>query len=168
MDHTFESARIRYQECPICTSKDLARIRDGDCRHHALYNPTIPSLIRWLQCSSCEHVFTDGYFSEPALATIFSQSHLSQTLEPQDWHFRRAQSARMIEKVVSVLGGVHGKWLDVGFGNGCLLTTAKEFGFDVSGLDPRIQAVDSLRESGLEAHALTIDAFESDDTFSVV
>lgn len=52
--------------------------------------------MTWLQCASCIHVFTDGYFNDDALAILFSE-----TLEGQrvghDLMNQRAVSAQIIK-----------------------------------------------------------------------
>jgi 2-polyprenyl-3-methyl-5-hydroxy-6-metoxy-1,4-benzoquinol methylase len=45
-----------------------------------------------------------------------------------------------------------GVWMDVGFGNGSLLFTAMEFGFQPLGVDLRKDCVDSMKQLGIEAY----------------
>ena len=52
---------------------------------------------------------------------------------------QRYISARIIEKVLPFKSD--GIWLDVGFGNGSLLFTADEFGFEPIGVDLRKDGV---------------------------
>ena len=55
-----------------------------------------------------------------------------------DIEYQRNISAKMVQRVVEAIGIPDDRlWLDVGFGNGSLLMTAKEFGFDVFGIDLR-------------------------------
>jgi 2-polyprenyl-3-methyl-5-hydroxy-6-metoxy-1,4-benzoquinol methylase len=74
----------------------------------------------------------------------------------------------MVEAVCDQLSTPRGRWLDVGFGNGALLTTAAEFGFDVVGLDLRESCVRMMQEFGYEAHALEFESYGPNDPFDVI
>ncbi|MDR0457444.1 MAG: class I SAM-dependent methyltransferase [Burkholderiaceae bacterium] len=105
--------------------------------------------MHWCACRACGHVFTDGYFTPDA----FEQ--LTQIVNPgqivgADFERQRVVAARMIEKVLPFATG--GLWLDVGFGNGALLMTAHEYGFEAVGCDLRPAAVAALQAVGIEAH----------------
>jgi hypothetical protein len=59
----------------------------------------------------------------------------------------------MVERVETVIGLPRCRlWLDVGFGNGSLLMTAQEFGFQPFGIDLRKQNVDDLIGLGIPAY----------------
>ncbi len=60
----------------------------------------------------------------------------------------RYLSARMVRLVAQLLGCMGGAWLDVGCGNGSLVTTAAEFGFNALGIDSRQEPVSVLTELG--------------------
>ena len=60
------SPRIPYQTCPLCDSRDIALLIVADCTGHPLYNPALGATQRWLRCAACEHIFTDGHFTEDA------------------------------------------------------------------------------------------------------
>jgi 2-polyprenyl-3-methyl-5-hydroxy-6-metoxy-1,4-benzoquinol methylase len=54
--------------------------------------------------------------------------------------------------VVDITQQSTGRWLDVGFGNGALMTVAEEYGFDVIGLEAREDVVEAMRRHGYEVH----------------
>lgn len=135
------------------------------CVGHALYTPLLPSLIKWLRCADCAHVFTDGYWSPEALAAMFKKTHDYQTLGDMTEN-ARSVSAAIIDKITPYAD--RGKWLDVGFGNGALLFTAKEYGFDPVGLELRPGAAAALTERGVPGHATDICDFADAGGFSVV
>jgi len=112
-------------------------------------------------------VFTEGYFTDRALDILFSGVQANQR-PGFDLHGTRQVSARMVDKVCAVRGGSVGRWLDVGFGNGALLTTAEEYGFDVTGLDLRKESVELMRLHGIDAHALDVTAYEPELPFDVI
>ena len=66
----------------------------------------------------------------------------------------------IVDRVVTLLGSANGRWVDVGCGNGALVFTAAEYGFDAEGIDLRPIAVDRLKHIGIAASvhdAMTFD-----------
>jgi len=110
-------------------------------------------------------VFTDGYYTEEALDIVFEE-----TLDVQkvgaNLEKGRAISARMIDKVLPFQNC--GLWLDVGFGNGSLLFTADEYGFDTLGLDLREETVVAMKNLGFEAYQKDICDFSYKKKASVI
>lgn len=152
-------ARIAYEACPLCAGRDLAEVGTADCSAHPLYKPPLPRTQRWLQCRGCSHIFVDGYFSPEALAVLFSETPKEQ-LPGHDVEGQRYLWAYVVETVGRLRASLGGRWLDVGFGNGALLTTAEEFGYAVVGLDVRAQNVKLMREAGYyDVHALDFEQF---------
>jgi SAM-dependent methyltransferase len=158
-------SRIPFEACPLCQSRAIKMLRTGDCSRHPVYHPIIPSMMNWLRCDACAHVFTDGYFPPDVLAILFQRTQEQQKL---GWNFeqQRRISARMVENVARHVNV--GAWLDVGFGNGSLLFTAEEWGFDPVGLDLRPHSVEAMRKLGLEAHCVDVTGFDSPKRFTVV
>ena len=93
------------------------------------------------------HQLTEGYFSDEALALIFSDTPNLQKVEFQIEKHREF-TAKMIDKVLP--HQQNGYWLDFGFGNGSLLFTAQEFGFKVVGIDLRKSNVKIMKKLGFE------------------
>ncbi len=140
-------------------------ILSADCSQHPLYKPAIPPKMTWMKCSPCGHVFTEGYFTQEALALIFSDANENQKAG-FDIENQRFVSARMIEKVLPYAHD--GYWLDIGFGNGSLLFTADEFGFKAVGVDLRKENVDLMKSIGFEAYCADVNVLEGSNRFSVV
>ena len=162
-----DQARIPYERCPLCDGGESAEVAVGDCSQQPNYRAPLPTAIRWLQCRGCAHIYVDGYFSPAALEVLFSGALASQT-PGHDLETARYVSARMIEGVSAFLPSEEGRWLDVGFGNGALLTTAAEFGFEVVGLDLREETVKQMRDLGFEAHALELEDFRPENPLDVI
>lgn len=158
-------SRILYEACPLCESEKTEIVKQGDCSKHPLYNSIISTYIAWKKCLSCGHIFTEGYFTDEAAAVIFSKTNEHQKVGA-DYERQRPVSARMIEKVLPF--SQDGKWLDIGFGNGALLLTAKEFGFTPVGIDLRRDNVDVMKRLGVEAHCVDLQKFESPAAFNVI
>lgn len=160
-------SRIKYEACPLCESPLFGLFRVADCSKHPLYHPSIDKTMRWMRCENeeCHHVFTDGFFTDEALATIFRNTNEKQQTG-YDYEAQRFIAARIIEKVPNV-NCDGGFWLDVGFGNGALLMTAAEYGFKPVGVDLRIKNVEQIRRLGIEAYAYRFRNFDH-DRFSVI
>jgi 2-polyprenyl-3-methyl-5-hydroxy-6-metoxy-1,4-benzoquinol methylase len=160
-----DAVRIAYQACPLCEGGDIPPYARGDCSNHPLYDPALPKIMTWLKCRGCGHVFTDGWLTDAACAIVFSRTNESQKIgwqiEPQ-----RLVSARMVAKVARHVAD--GAWLDVGFGNGSLIFTADEFGYEAVGVDLRRDNVDGLKALGYEAYDMSLEKLDQPGRFSVI
>jgi 2-polyprenyl-3-methyl-5-hydroxy-6-metoxy-1,4-benzoquinol methylase len=143
------SDRHNYDACPLCEGQDLKKFNTADCSGHTLYKPSLTPTMVWMICSGCNHVFTSGYFTDAANEIIFSKTHPYQSVG-HEIEKNRYLSASMVEKVLPY--AKDGVWMDVGFGNGSLLFTAMEFGFQPLGVDLRKDCVDSMKQLGIEAY----------------
>mgnify|MGYP002403534423 CR=1 FL=1 len=89
-------------------------------------------------------------------------------MQEQAEHMRYV-SARMVRTVAQILASFSGCWLDVGCGNGSLLTTAAEFGFDACGIDTRSEPVDALTALGYSCLCVDFEFFDAPaESFHVV
>jgi len=162
--------RTAYAGCPLCGSAAKDVVKTASCAGHVLYKPELPPEIHWVACPNCGHIYTDGYFEGRALECLLSGAQQTQTPGFNVEHGRN-MAADMVERVIAQrtpLGMFGGRWLDVGFGAGALLTTAAEYGFDVTGIDARPEPVRILRELGYDVHKTTFETFETDGVFDVV
>ncbi len=121
--------------------------------------------MQWMDCGVCHHQFVDGYFSDDALKLIFSKTNENQKVGYQ-LEKQRIISARIIEKVIPYKAS--GIWLDLGFGNGSLLFTAQEYGFDAIGVDLREDNVDVMKKLGFEAYCDLVQDLDFSKNLSVV
>jgi protein O-GlcNAc transferase len=160
------SYRTPYSSCPLCGGHQAALSGTVSCRNHALWHPPLPDSLTWLQCASCGHIFTDSYYTDAGLSEVFLRANDNQ-LAGGDWERVRYAWAGTVNRIVQALPSrkdiFHEKlgWLDVGCGNGGLLFTASEFGFDAVGIDTRKEAVQRIQDMGyaaLQADILTIQA----------
>ena len=158
-------ARILYENCPLCKSDKIIKSVIGDCSKQRLYNPIIPTKMQWMNCEDCHHQFINGHFSEQAQEVIFSQQPEDQVVG-FEVEKQRQVSARIIEKIIPFKS--NGIWLDVGFGNGSLLFTADEFGFEPIGVDLRKDGVLRLQNLGIQAHCDLVQNIEFEKSISVV
>jgi SAM-dependent methyltransferase len=160
-----ENERILYERCPLCESPDIRESYKADCRAHDLWREPLEPFIIWMECGDCGHFFSNGYFTDEALGILFGRTNTIQIVGV-DVERNRLISAKMIQRVIERIGLPDDRlWLDVGFGNGSLLMTAYEFGFNVFGIDLRKQNVDDLVNIGIPAYYGTLGSAIRDDTF---
>ena len=158
-------ARILYENCPLCKSNKIIKSEIGDCSEQRLYNPIIPTKMQWMNCEDCHHQFINGHFTDEALEVIFSKQPEEQVVG-FEVEKQRILSARIIEKILPFKS--NGIWLDVGFGNGSLLFTADEFGFEPIGVDLRKDGVLTLQSLGMQAYCDLVQNIEFEKPISVV
>jgi len=170
--------RIRYEACPLCGCEAITDLLAFDCSKHPLYKPQLPAEIQWCECFECKHVFTDGYFDAEALEVLFSTAHEYQ--QPGHEPDRgRMQWARVVERVTAILRGGGGfaaaprdetisRWLDVGFGDGTLLFTAQEWGYEPLGVDLRRASVEKLIALGVPARCGAFETIDEPGSCAVV
>jgi hypothetical protein len=145
-----ENERVAYTSCPLCDSTEFSFLCTARCS--ATWREPLEPTMDWMTCGACGHVFTSGYFTPAALEVLHGNTGQQQTVGV-DIEQHRNTSARMVERVETVIGLPRCRlWLDVGFGNGSLLMTAQEFGFQPFGIDLRKQNVDDLIGLGIPAY----------------
>jgi protein O-GlcNAc transferase len=144
-----------YPACPLCGGNDRLPVGTFDCTSHALYVPPLPGTLTWVRCAVCGHVHTDRYWTAEGLKVLFAKANPSQ-LAGSEFEEKRYWWAPVVRNVLACLGtdaarDELGIWLDAGCGDGSLVMTAAEFGFDAIGLDSRIQAVERIASLGYRA-----------------
>jgi SAM-dependent methyltransferase len=157
--------RVPYEACPLCNSGNFPVFLTTDCSAHPLYNPALPPAINWCRCTSCGHVFTDGYFSQEDRMAVFGEPVPYQTVG-HDAETQRFMSSRIVSQIAKLKPG--GDWLDLGVGNGSLLFTAEEWGYRPVGIDRHSQNVEMLQALGYEAHRGSIEELDMSGRFSVI
>jgi 2-polyprenyl-3-methyl-5-hydroxy-6-metoxy-1,4-benzoquinol methylase len=158
-------ARILYNNCPLCESNKIIKSTVGDSSKHPLYHPKVSPIMNWMICEDCNHQFIDGYLTDEANELIFSKTR-DYLKVGVDMSKNRLLAAKMIEKVIPYKS--KGVWLDVGFGNGNLLFTANEYGFEPIGVDLRKENVSIMQALGIEAHCNLVQNIKFEKPISVV
>lgn len=159
--------RTPYTFCPICGNEEFKPLRSDSCIKHALYRPGLPNTIDWMKCEKCGHVFTSGYFSGEAEKFLFEKTQESQ--QPgYNLEQGRYVAADMVERIRSASGLKGGTWLDVGFGAGHLLTTAEEYGYQVSGTDLRQQSCDTLGSFGYDVGPHRLQDIQGANEYNII
>ena len=161
-------AHVVYEACPVCDGADIPYQIEAKVSDHPLYKAELPPTVKWRACEACGHFFTEGYFTPEAREVLVS-SILPEQEVGHEAGRRRKVSARIVERVARHVPA--GEWLDIGTGNGSLLFTAAEWGYDLLGMDRRIDTVERLLKLGYKAFwndIETIEDIEAIDRFSVV
>jgi SAM-dependent methyltransferase len=157
--------RLLFDACPLCAERRFTVLRTADCSRHPLFRPVVAPVMTWMRCEPCGHVFTDGYFTSEVAAEIFQRTNPGQ--QPgAAFEQNRMVSARIVERVARHVAC--GAWLDVGFGNGSLLFTAQEWGFEPIGLDLRPASVEALQRLGIDARSADLTALDDPGRFAVI
>lgn len=156
--------RTPYEACPLCESKAITSRLRANVTSHPLWTSEFEPEMLWLKCISCGHVFTDGYFEGEALDKLFEK----ENPYPHSLEVQRMLCAPMVQYVT--FPDEDRTWLDVGCGSGALMMTAKEFGFEVEGLDLRDSAVKRCNQLGLRVFksTLAMHTGEGGHTYDVV
>lgn len=171
--------RVLYDACPLCGCQAITDLPAHDCSNHPLYKPQLPREMRWCECYECRHVFTEGYFGPEAVEVLFSSAHDYQQPghEPERGRFVWAGT---VERVTAIrgerrapgdgtaAGAALGRWLDVGFGNGTLLFTAQEWGYEPLGIDLRRASVEKLVALGVPGRCVALEALDEPGAFAVI
>ena len=162
-----EPGRIAYAACPLCGDAAILDLLEADCTRHLLYQAALPASMGWCRCHGCGHVFAEGYFNRAAEELIFAATPPGQ--EPgEDVERQRGLWAEVVERVSAQLDTEPGRWLDVGFGNGSLIFTAAEWGYQTLGIDLRASSVAKLQALGYDARACGIMDLDETGTFQVI
>jgi 2-polyprenyl-3-methyl-5-hydroxy-6-metoxy-1,4-benzoquinol methylase len=121
--------------------------------------------MQWKQCLRCQHIFTDGYFTDETAKLIFNNVNEHQRVG-YNIEQQRYVSARMVEKILPYFN--RGNWLDIGFGNGSLLFTAQEYGFTPIGVDLREGNVTAMNSLGIRAYCSDLFKLSLDAPCSII
>lgn len=156
---------VAYQNCPLCGGNNTRLLKTADCSAHARYDAVLCGTIDWMICDDCSHQYRSGYYTQEALSVVFKGTNQNQMVG-YDVEGQRRVSARIIDKILPHQD--RGRWLDVGFGNGSLLFTAEEYGFQPVGLDLRPDTVETLRRVGISAYCQDVMLHEPEVPYSVI
>ena len=162
-------ARVPYERCPLCEVpvSESRSVGQASAVHHPLYRPELPAEMEWLQCSSCSHVFTSGWFDEHASALLMENANPGQVLSDSTQSVR-AIAARVVTTVSNLRGALDGTWLDVGCGDGALVATAHEFGYESMGIDLRKEPVQALSRLGYSARQSDLESLPEGTKWDVI
>ena len=139
-------------------------------------HPALPATVDWMKCDRCGHVHTRHFWNEAGLASL-TPSHATSPLQEalQEHELKRQAWQPLIQRVIAQLGGYQHvashqamRWMDLGCGDGSLMMTAADHGFEVSGIDTDAVAVSHLKNLGYHAEEQSIDRLATPTTARIV
>ncbi len=152
--------RILYTTCPLCEYSEIVPFAHADWSSHVLYSSKLDPIIHWLLCLRCEHVFTNGYWTQTSLDTLFAKTLSWQT--PTQISAELGNARTVWAPLLNIIHGFESqKWLDVGCGAGHLLALGQEAGYHMTGLDLRKETCKLLTAAGHNVYALALTDFQS-------
>ena len=148
--------RIPFPNCPLCGQAIGKAIGTFDCTAYPHYIEPLPKTLTWLICATCGHIYTDSYWSAQGLEILLAKAHACQVADG-NFEQKRFLWSPVVQCVFAQLplpergfdSGI--SWLDVGCGDGALVMTAAEFGFDAAGLDSRREVIERIAALGYRA-----------------
>lgn len=160
--------RVDYEHCPLCLQKNFVPLYSIPANRIIDTESNIPEIIKWVQCPSCDHVFTSGYYPDDCLGAVLNYSHVGQIVGDNIEQNRLTWDS-IVFNTVNLFNAIEkARWLDIGFGDGGLLFTAKEYGFYCVGLDVRKKNVDDLNDMLVEGHCSKLEDYSSRQLFDVI
>ncbi|MDP4028258.1 MAG: methyltransferase domain-containing protein [Gallionella sp.] len=166
--------RLPFDGCPLCGCKDETRHKTTDARAYPYFNSLLPTDFNWVRCKRCGHIHTEYFWTDAGLQVLLKTAHPHQVAGNLDAEAMRSVWAPIVQRVISQLNhGLPGvpeqlTWLDAGCGNGALVMTAAEYGFNAIGLDLRPEAVNALTERGYRCYKGNLSTINVDQPVHVL
>ncbi len=173
----FAALRRPYACCPACDGGRMTLLGVAPAKAYVNWHERLPPTLDWMRCDDCAHVFTRHWWTPEGLAEVFRRSHAGQVAggDPdQKRHIWKPTVLAAIDlmggyrSAIGSRAGMPPAWLDVGCGDGALMMTASEFGFDALGLDARREAVEALIRAGYRAQQGDFMAVNADGQVDVL
>ena len=148
--------------CPMCGQEG---------RKHSCYNavtkpdftPGFDPIRLWMHCDACHHIFASNYPTDLG-AVLRNHAHDSH-LSPRHEVFPAL--GRVLCNIRKRAPG--NRLLEIGVGAGEMAAVAKEFLFEVTGVDIRPAYAEAVsRMLDIPVHASDFLEFQADDTFDVI
>jgi 2-polyprenyl-3-methyl-5-hydroxy-6-metoxy-1,4-benzoquinol methylase len=162
-----------YEACPLCNN-DLppTSVETGDATRHKLYQGWMRDTIEWVSCVLCQHVYSKYHFTEAGFAKLFDKPALESEQPARRDARERLVMGRFLERTHLILpppypmgtSEFRPRWLDVGSGNGALVATGEEYGYEMYGLDARPSAVEELGKQGYRGVCTKLEHYKPADT----
>ncbi len=135
------SSTIHYTNCPVCGAADLRNVLS--VKDHSVSGET----FQVVECSNCSLRFTqdppDAYGIVPYYKSeeYISHTNTSKGLINRMYQTVRKRTLRKKRKLIKRSTGLEkGKILDLGSGTGAFVNKMKQYGWEVTGLEPDADA----------------------------
>jgi len=147
-------SNIHYTNCPVCDSTDIKNILS--VKDHMVSGETFAIA----ECNSCSLRITQDAPDEASIAPYYkSEDYISHTNTSKGlinhlYQFVRKRTIRNKRRLVEKTTGLKkGTLLDVGSGTGTFVNEMKQAGWQVTGLEPDIEA----KKIGRELYGLELE-----------
>ena len=164
---------IERSACPLCGSEKTKPFKKGSfdpqtvrSDHLKITDSHYGSLWSFQRCRSCGFVFSSPTLSESDLNQLYRQledGEYSQETEGRSRNFitilKRLEKMEKPDKSI----------LDIGAASGIFLNLAREYDYEVAGIEPSQYLVGEAKKLfNIDLFQGTIDLFKSDRTYSII
>lgn len=166
---------LEYTDCNLCGENNYEVFSEEKSlprEHKDIVNDYLPTSFsqeskRIVGCKNCGLLYTNPRLSEREIKKIYQSTQDPFYINQR--YFKEIQAARYI-KEIGIFKRPPGRILDIGCYAGFFLKVAQKRGWQVSGLEPSLWAVDyARRDFGLEVTAGFIEDIEfKPGTFDVI
>lgn len=162
-DYTYSFVdQTHVTDCPMCGEEG----RKYSC-YNAVSNPQFTQgfdpIRLWMYCDSCHHVFASNYPTD--LGSVLRSTAHGSHMKPKPELF---PALGCVLRALRLLAPGN-RLLEIGVGAGEMAAVAKEFLFDVTGLDIRPAYAEAASKMlDIPIHAVDFLEFESDEPFDVI
>jgi 2-polyprenyl-3-methyl-5-hydroxy-6-metoxy-1,4-benzoquinol methylase len=169
---------LKYMPCPICDSGRSESIYPID-KAYASYHSKIDLSdidLGVAHCKDCKHQFIQPVPQIPFLKAFYS-SYMSKA---KDGFYQERKQVEIpgsfceryghwLERISALCKGDGGALLDIGTGLGMFLQLAREYGFDVAGVEPNHEAARELRDVyGIPVYNCLLEELETTALYDAV
>lgn len=165
---------INVELCPVCNRAD----KRSYC--HAVDILRDGRIYKISECKSCFHKFTDPCVSERDIGGFYTDNYYTKAMDPSLVDGRQIFSkvkgffSRFIptHNYFSLKSFGNGRLLDVGCGNGNFFKIYTKLGWDCTGMDPDVDALEIATRLNPDvtfiSDSLAAHSSESDKTYSAI
>ena len=157
--------------CCLCGSREAERASEG----YDFEYGTVANRFRFVRCLGCGHLYLNPRPGAESLSAIYPSSYYAfaenQSANPLVGFFREIWEAGKVRSFKKTVGGGKKRILDVGCGEGRVLSLLRKYGpaeWELMGVDFDRKAVERCRKRGFQAEVKRIEDFRPHEKFDVV
>ena len=149
---------MQHTVCNFCHADEPSPVLTG---HDLLHG--IPGEFTLVQCNQCRLIYLNpqptseelaAYYPKDYEAHVGTQKQRLGWLRRMDYYYGVKKRYRAIMRYTRT-----GRLMDIGCGTGAFLDGMREYGWDVAGIEPGVQAADyAVRQLGLPVQNTTLEA----------
>ena len=166
-----------YKVCPLCEGASTA-LGFSQATRHPLWHESLPQAIQWMRCKRCGHTHTRHHWTGLGRQQLLRNAQ-ANPVSVSVIVAQRALWSSVPGRVTALLGGHDALfnqgnrrvWVDVGCGDGALLSQVLDHGYAAVGVDLNPQAVERIQKLGFSAvqhDFMTLDVQITPDVISLL